>query len=92
MNITDLIAQLSELQLEQNKILAQIAARTESTKAEPKDTIDIGDHVLLLTGGIRCIKGDKARVTKVTKTAVQFIVLRNQHNMYKRRINVQKIP
>ena len=65
MNITDLIAQLSELQLEQNKILAQIAARTESTKAEPKDTIHIGDHVLLLTGGIRCIKGDKARVTKV---------------------------
>ena len=92
MNITDLIAQLSELQLEQNKILAQIAARTESTKAEPKDTIDIGDHVLLLTGGIRCIKGDKARVTKVTKTAVQFIVLRNQHNTYKRHRNVQKIP
>ena len=92
MNITDLIAQLSELQLEQNKILAQIAARTESTKAEPKDTIHIGDHVLLLTGGIRCIKGDKARVTKVTKTAVHFIVLRNQHNMYKRHINVQKIP
>jgi hypothetical protein len=41
MNITDLIAQLSELQLEQNKILAQIAARTESTKAESKDTIAI---------------------------------------------------
>lgn len=92
MNITDLIAQLSELQLEQNKILAQIAARTESTKAEPKDTIDIGDHVLLLTGGIRCIKSDKARLTKVTKTAVHFIVLRNQHNTYKRHRYVQKIP
>ena len=93
MNITDLIAQLSELQLEQNKILAQIAARTESTKAEPKDTIHIGDHVLLLTGGIKCIKGDKARVTKVTtKTAVHFIVLRNQHNTYKRHRNVQKVP
>ncbi len=92
MNITDLIAQLSELQLEQNKILAQIAARTESTKAESKDTIHIGDHVLLLTCGIRCIKkGDKARVTKVTKTAVHFIVLRNQHNTYKKHRNVQKI-
>ena len=92
MNITDLIAQLSELQLEQNKILAQIAARTESTKVEPNDMIQIGDHVLLLTGGIRCIKSDKARLTKVTKTAVHFIVLHNQHNMYKRHINVQKIP
>jgi len=66
MNITDLIAQLSELQLEQNKILAQIATRTGATKTESKDTIHIGDHVLLLTCGIRCIKkGDKARVTKV---------------------------
>ena len=92
MNITDLIAQLSELQLEQNKILAQIAARTESTKAEPKDTIHIGDHVLLLTGGIRCIKGDKAQVTKVTKTAVHFTVLRNKHNTFERHRNVQKIP
>jgi hypothetical protein len=67
MNITDLSAQLSELQLEQNKILAQIATRTgASTKTESKDTIHIGDHILLLTCGIRCIKkGDKARVTKV---------------------------
>ena len=93
MNITDLIAQLSELQLEQNKILAQIAARTESTKVEPNDMIQIGDHVLLLTGGIRCIKGDKAQVTKVTtKTVVHFTVLRNKHNTYKRHRNVQKIP
>ena len=92
MNITDLIAQLSELQLEQNKILAQIAARTGSTKAESKDTIHIGDHVLLLTGDTKCTKGDNARVTKVTKTAVHFIVLRNQHNTYKRHRNVQKVP
>ena len=90
MNITDLIAQLSELQLEQNKILEQ---RTGATKTESEDTIHIGDHVLLLTGGIRCIKGDKAQVTKVTtKTVVHFTVLRNKHNTYKRHRNVQKIP
>ena len=52
----------------------------------------IGDHVLLLTGGIRCIKGDKAQVTKVTKTAVHFTVLRNKHNTFERHRNVQKIP
>ena len=89
MNITDLIAQLSELQLEQNKILEQ---RTGATKTESEDTIHIGDHVLLLTGGIRCIKGDKAQVTKVTKTAVHFTVLRNKHNTFERHRNVQKIP
>ena len=43
----------------------------------------IGDHVLLLTGGIRCIKGDKAQVTKVTKTAVHLIRSRDTE-MYKR--------
>jgi hypothetical protein len=74
MNITDLIAQLSELQLKQNKILAQIATRTGATKIESEDTIHIGDHVLLLTGGIRCIKGNKAQVKKVTKTAIHFTV------------------
>jgi hypothetical protein len=92
MNITDLIAQLSELQLEQNKILAQIATRTGATKTESEDMIHIGDHVLLLTGGIRCIKGDKAQVTKVTKTAVHFTVLRKKRKTYKRHRNVQKIP
>jgi hypothetical protein len=92
MNIPDLIAQLSELQLEQNKILAQIArTRTGATKMESEDTIHIGDHVLLLTGGIRCIKGDKAQVMKVTKSAVHFTVLRNNYNTYKRHRNVQKI-
>jgi len=38
MNITDLIAQLSELQLEQNKIRAHITTRTGATKTESEDT------------------------------------------------------
>ena len=86
MDIPDLIKQLSQLQLEQNKIIEQIlAARvTAATPTEPEDTIHIGDHVLLLTG-------DKARVTKVTDSAVHFTVLRNKHNTYKKHRNVQKI-
>lgn len=91
MDISDLIAQLSKLQIEQNKIIEQIAIRTRSNKAKPIDIIHIGDHVVLLTGGIKCIKGDKARVTKVTESAVHFTVLRNNHNTYKKHRNVQKI-
>ena len=92
MNISDLVKQLSQLQLEQNKIIEQIlAARDTTTLTEPEDTIHIGDHVLLLTGGIRCIKGDKARVTKVTDSAVHFVVIRNKHNTYKKHRNVRKI-
>ena len=91
MNISDLVKQLSQLQLEQNKIIEQIlAARDTTTLTEPEDTIHIGDHVLLLTG-IRCIKGDRARVTKVTESAVHFTVIRNNHNTYKKHRNVQKI-
>ena len=52
MDIPALIEQLSKLQLEQNKIIEQIAARVTATPTEPEDTIHIGDHVLLLTGGI----------------------------------------
>ena len=92
MDIPALIEQLSKLQLEQNKIIEQIlAARVTATTTEPEDTIHIGDHVLLLTGGIRCLKGDRARVTKVTDSAVHFTVIRNNHNTYKKHRNVQKI-
>jgi len=91
MDIPALIKKLSQLQLEQNKIIEQITARATATPTEPEDTIHIGDHVLLLTGGIRCIKGDRARVTKVTDSAVHFTVIRNNHNTYKKRRNVQKI-
>jgi hypothetical protein len=92
MDIPALIKKLSQLQLEQNKIIEQItAARATATPTEPEDTIHIGDHVLLLTGGIRCIKGDRARVTKVTNSAVHFTVIRNKHNTYKKHRNVRKI-
>ena len=84
MNITNIIAQLSELQLEQNKILAQIArTRTGATKMESEDTIHIGDHVLLLTGGIRCIKGDKAQVTEVTESAAVHFTVEYSRNVQK---------
>ena len=92
MNISDFIKQLSQLQLKQDKIIEQIlAAKDTTTSMEPEDRIHIGDHVLLLTGGIRCIKGDRARVTKVTESTVHFTVIRNNHNTYKKRRNVQKI-
>jgi len=88
MSIPDLVVQLSKLQFEQDKIITQIATRATATQTEPEDTIH---HVLLLTGGIRCIKGEKAKVTKVTDSAVHFTVLRNEHNTYKKNRNVQKI-
>ena len=91
MDIPALIKQLSQLQLEQNKIIEQITARATATPTEPEDTIHIGDHVLLLTGGIRCIKGDSARVTKVSDSAVHFTEIRNKHNTYKKHRNVRKI-
>jgi len=48
MDISDLVKQLSQLQLEQNKIIEQIlAARVTATPTEPEDMIHIGDHVLL---------------------------------------------
>jgi hypothetical protein len=104
--VSDLIAQLAQLQLEQNNILAQLAdiaaesqegteTRTEGhvipTESQDETEIRIGDHVILLTGGVRCIKGDRARVTKVTGSSVFFTILRNQHNTYKRHSNVRKV-
>jgi hypothetical protein len=55
MNITNIIAQLSELQLEQNKIRAQIATRTGATKTESEDTE--GDSEGYDCGECGCGKG-----------------------------------
>jgi hypothetical protein len=88
MEVSDLIAQLAKLQLEQDTILARLADIASETQDEAK--IRIGDHVTLLTGGVRCIKGDIALVTKITKSSVFFTVLRNGHNTYKQHKNVQK--
>jgi len=110
MDVSDLVAKLAKLQIEQDDIIQQLANRARDTESKTKDKkpkartkdkkpeaqqedteIHPGDHVLLLTGGLLCNKGDRARVTKVTGSAVHFIVLRNSHNTYKKHKNVRKV-
>ena len=102
MDVSELIAQLTKLQLEQNKIFEQLAVISDTDKThktadkKPRATdnnedLKIGDHVILLTGGTRCKKGDKARVTKIADSAVHFVVLRNDHHTYKKHWNVRKV-
>ena len=101
MNVSDLVDQLARLQIEQDDIIRQLKIRAKDTEAETEEdkkpaaqadtAIRIGDHVLLLTGGVLCSKGDRARITKVTKSNVHFVVLRNNHHTYKKHKNVQKV-
>ena len=91
--ISDLLKQLAKLQLEQNEIVEQLERKTAeiATEAQDENEIRVGDHVLLLTGGVRCIKGDRALVTKVTRSTVHFTVIRNQHSTYKQHRIVRKV-
>lgn len=94
MEVSELLEQLARLQLEQDDIIQQLVRKTTGdTEATTTDNteISVGDHIVLLTGGVRCIKGDRARVTKVTRSAVHFTVLRNQHSTYKQHRNVRKV-
>ena len=102
MEVFELVARLAKLQIEQNDIIEQLANRanrdieteTEDKKPEAQELdteIHTGDHILLLTGGIKCSKGDRAKVTKVTSSSVHFTVIRNNHSTYKKHRNVQKI-
>ena len=86
--VSDLLAQLAKLQIEQDDIIEKL--KNISTETQGETEIRAGDHVVLLTGGVRCMKGDRALVTKVTKSSVHFTVLRNQHSTYKQHRNVQK--
>jgi transcription antitermination factor NusG len=89
MDVSELVAKLAKLQLEQQDIIEQLASIAAETQDE--SAIRVGDYVTLLTGGVRCHKGDRARVTKINKSSIHFTVLRNQHNTYKHYSNVQKI-
>ena len=97
MEIADIVAKLAKLQIEQNYLLRELSNKTtivEDKKPAPKpvnNKILVGDHVILLTGGILCNKGDKGLVTKVTDSTVHFTVLRNKHNTYKKYKNVSKV-
>ena len=106
MDISSLVDKLKELQIEQDKILQQIRVINESdtnrhksegptsTRAGPRNTstsLSVGDHVTLLTGGIKCNKGDIARITRITDKWVHFVVLRSNQESYKKQRNVRKI-
>jgi hypothetical protein len=95
MEIADIVAKLAKLQIEQNYLIRELSNKTiEDKTPAPKpvnNKILVGDHVILLTGGILCNKGDKGLVTKVTDSIVHFTVLRNKHNTYKKYKNVRKV-
>ena len=97
MEIADIVAKLAKLQIEQNYLIRELSNKTRTVEDKtpaPKlvnNKILIGDHVILLTGGILCNKGDKGLVTKVTDSTVHFTVLRNRHNTYKKYKNVSKV-
>ena len=95
MNVSDLVAKLQQLQIEQNNILDQLAGMNEPAERKPNTTkgenLKVGDHVVLLTSGINFQKGDKVLVTKVTTSSVHFTLLHNKHATYKRHRNVQKV-
>jgi len=97
MEIADIVAKLAKLQIEQNYLIRELSKKTkivEDKTPAPKPVngkILVGDHVILLTGGILCNKGDKGLVTKVTDSTVRFTVLRNKHNTYKKYKNVRKV-
>ena len=109
MNTSDIIEQLQRLQIEQNKLIAQLIVSKSDNKPVLKNVqvtpqqkeaktragnsnerVQVGDHITLLTSGVRSRKGDTARVTKTTENTIHFVVLRNGHNSFRRIKNVRK--
>jgi len=106
MEVADIIKRLQELQIEESFLLAELASRETGdgpsrprtlpssqrrNKTQDRTQIKVGDEVLLLTGGVKCRKGDKATVTKVSPKSIHFTVRRNGHTTYKLPENVQRI-
>lgn len=91
-SIEEITERLRTLQLEQHNLLEELIRRaTGDTREETPVEIKEGDLVEVLTSGVRCRAGDKARVTKVKGPTVHLKVLRNSHNTYRKKKNVRKI-
>ena len=82
----DLIQQLRKLQIEENKILDQLAAIRRG-----KQELQVGDTVKLLTKGVRSTRGDLAVVTKVTGSSVHLRIKGTGHHTRRAPKNVQKV-
>ena len=97
MNIEAIIKRLRELQIEQNTLLDRLhsihceAEVNQQTRRINDSRIQIGDKIMLNTGGVRHKVGDEAIVTKCNEKTVHFKVLRNGHHSYKKVSNVTKI-
>ena len=106
MEVADIIKRLQELQIEENTLLAELMSRgtgdglsrsrtlppsQRENRAQDRRRVKVGDDILLLTGGVRCRKGDKATVTKVSPKSIHFTVHRNGITTYKRPENIQRI-
>ena len=92
----ELLSQLASKQAQPAN--SQPKPKEELTEAKPakasrgiSQELKAGDSIILLTGGIVARKWDKAKVTKVTDTAIHFVIDRNGHSTYKRQKNVRKV-
>jgi hypothetical protein len=97
MNTTDIIERLQQLQIEQNELFAQLTTPEAKSKgvvknnSEEGNELKIGDHITLLSSGVRSKKGDTARVTATKGKTVKFVVVRNGHSTHRKRNNVRKV-
>ena len=82
----ELIEKLTNLQLEQQVLIEELRKRNKNNHKE----IQAGDIVVVLTSGIRCNIGDKAKVTKVTKAYVHVQVLRTGQHTHRKRKNIKE--
>ena len=62
-----------------------------NTPPAATEGLEVGDTIVLLMNGLRCKKGDKAKVVRITDSAVHFTVLKNGHSTYKKPKNVRKV-
>ena len=58
---------------------------------EVRNKIIVEDHVVLLTGGVLCNKGNKGLVTKDTNSTVHFTVQFTKHNTHNKYRNIHKV-
>ena len=63
---------------------------SEKNESGKNSSIKVGDHIILLTNGVRSKKGDEATVLDIKGKTIKLVVNRNGHNTYRKSHNVRQ--
>ena len=92
---TEIIIELKSLSLRTSELICELETvrKMSIPRAAPKrasEELKEGDHIVLLTPGVRVKKGETATITEIKGNTIHFITNHTRRRSHKKAHNVKK--